>query len=194
MLPTQGGVNVSLGSHLGSGLLSASVNLSVGLVLVLALRVLELLRSNRPVRAVLRYAPPAIRVQPDPESPVNDVSLPRPSLSWAVLAGPGVIGAVVVLSTILLIAQLGFAIFFVTNVSSSMVTSVLVDHTGFLGTLQKRIGVWSAVGVALTVVGAVLYTSAGYSAASNPALTPLAVLPGMPLIRLPSPVVHDHRV
>jgi uncharacterized membrane protein YdcZ (DUF606 family) len=41
---------------------------------------------------------------------------------------PGCIGGVVVASTVLLIAELGFSLFFVVAVSSSMVTSVLLDY------------------------------------------------------------------
>ena len=49
----------------------------------------------------------------------------------------------------LLLPQLGFALFFVTNVSASMITSVIVDHTGFMGTPQKRVGRWSGAGIVI---------------------------------------------
>ena len=168
LLPTQGGVNVALGNHLGSGLLSGCVNLVVGLGVVLALRVAELARQRRPPTAVLQYV----------THRHADGSTHQTPVKAGLLVGVGAMGAVIVLSTVLLIANLGFSLFFVTNVSASMVTSVVVDHTGFMGTTQKRVGLWSAVGLAMTVAGALLFTSSGYTSAPMPALTPLAIGPG----------------
>ena len=68
----------------------------------------------------------------------------------------------------LLLPQLGFALFFVTNVSASMITSVIVDHTGFMGTPQKRVGRWSGAGLAMTVTGALLFSSSGLRYVARP--------------------------
>ena len=49
--------------------------------------------------------------------------------------------------------QLGFALFFVIVVASSMVASVVIDNIGFLGAPVIRTNKWTVVALLVTVAG-----------------------------------------
>ncbi len=58
--------------------------------------------------------------------------------------------------------QLGFALFFVIVVASSMVASVVVDNVGFLGAPVIKTNKWTVLALLVTVAGA--FPPAGPSA------------------------------
>ena len=49
--------------------------------------------------------------------------------------------------------QLGFALFFVIVVAASMVASVLVDNTGFLGSPVVKANKWTILALMVTITG-----------------------------------------
>ena len=93
VFPTQGGLNVTLGTHLGSQLLSGTINLVVASLAVALLRAAELLRQRRPLSAMFKYV-----VQSDDVGTTNEqssaTSTQLPPLHWSYFVVPGVIGAI----------------------------------------------------------------------------------------------------
>lgn len=81
--------------------------------------------------------------------------------------------------------QLGFALFFVIVVASSMVASVVIDNIGFLGAPVIRTNKWTVVALLVTVAGGCrregeLRLCVCFAAADEPALV---------VQRVPFPVV-----
>ena len=73
---------------------------------------------------------------------------------WAWLGGA--MGAVYVLSVIFLADRLGAAVFTGLTVTAAIVTSVLLDHFGWVGFQQHVAGLWRIVGCLLMVGGLAL--------------------------------------
>ena len=68
----------------------------------------------------------------------------------------GALGAIYVLSMILIAGRVGAAAFTGLTVTSAIVTSILLDHFGWLGFDVQTAGLWRLLGGALMIVGLVL--------------------------------------
>ncbi|AWN48910.1 hypothetical protein DK419_23280 [Methylobacterium terrae] len=73
---------------------------------------------------------------------------------WAWLGGA--MGGAYVLAMIVLAGRLGAAVFTGLTVSAGLVTSVLLDHYGWVGFAQHAAGPWRVLGCGLMVAGVAL--------------------------------------
>lgn len=73
---------------------------------------------------------------------------------WALLGG--VMGASYVLATIFLAERLGAAVFTGITVTAAIITSVVLDHFGWVGFAQHSADPWRILGCALMIGGLVL--------------------------------------
>lgn len=73
---------------------------------------------------------------------------------WAWLGG--VMGASYVLATIFLAERLGAAVFTGITVTAAIVTSVVLDHFGWVGFARHSADAWRILGCALMIAGLVL--------------------------------------
>ena len=76
-------------------------------------------------------------------------------ITWWAWSG-GLFGAVFIASAILLVPRLGAAAFIALLVAGQMVTSVLLDHFGWLGLAQRPVDLPRLAGILLLVGGVVL--------------------------------------
>jgi transporter family-2 protein len=68
----------------------------------------------------------------------------------------GVLGAIYVLSMILIAGRVGAAAFTGLTVTAAIVTSMLLDHYGWLGFDVHAVGLWRLLGGGLMIAGLVL--------------------------------------
>ena len=68
----------------------------------------------------------------------------------------GVLGAIYVLSMILIAGRVGAAAFTGLTVTAAIVTSMLLDHYGWLGFDVHAVGLWRLIGGGLMIAGLVL--------------------------------------
>lgn len=73
---------------------------------------------------------------------------------WAWLGG--VMGGAYVLAVILLAGRLGAAVFTGLTVTAGLITSVLLDHYGWVGFTQHPAGLWRILGCGLMIAGVAL--------------------------------------
>lgn len=133
----QARANGGLAAHIGSGLLAALVNFTVGLALI-AVVVMFSARARRGVVLILRA--------------VRENTMP-----WWVLAG-GVFGAFLVVTQATSVPVIGVALFSIGVIAGQTVNSLIVDRFGLGTTAPVPITgrrVLGAVGAALAVVVAV---------------------------------------
>jgi bacterial/archaeal transporter family-2 protein len=128
VLITQVGVNSTLRASLGSPVVAALLSFIVGSVALLAFILLT--RAPWPGRAQLLAAP-----------------------AWSWLGG--VLGAFYVVSTVIAGPRLGAAAFLALVVLGQLMTSLLLDHFGWLGFTQHSLTPLRVVG-ALLLFGGVL--------------------------------------
>lgn len=129
VLPVQSGVNAQLRSQIGSPLLAAFVSFAVGTIALLALNLA--FRTPLPAGATVRTLP------------------------WWYWIG-GLLGAVSVFSAILLAPRLGAATLIAAIVCGQMVTSLLLDHFGWVGYAQQSITPARLLGALCIIAGVVL--------------------------------------
>ncbi|ADL12726.1 DMT family transporter [Acetohalobium arabaticum] len=77
---------------------------------------------------------------------------------WWIWIG-GVLGAIYVFSTIFLAPKLGATVLISLIITGQLITSLILDHYGFLGFPQQAINPWRILGVILLIIGAVLIRS-----------------------------------
>lgn len=129
LLPLQAGINATLRTHLEHPLRAASFNFLVGLtVLVAALLVSG--NASLPSGA-FRSAPP-----------------------WAFFGG--LIGATVVLGSLVIAPKLGGALLFAAIVAGQLSSGLLIDHFGLVGYPRSPITLGRIGGVLLVFAGVVL--------------------------------------
>ena len=86
----------------------------------------------------------------------HPVSVDRVSSApWWVWTG-GIIGALYVIASLALISKLGAAFLFALLVVGQMLSSVVIDHYGWLGVPVHAVNPWRVLGAAFLVVGVVL--------------------------------------
>jgi transporter family-2 protein len=84
------------------------------------------------------------------------VSMERVSSApWWVWTG-GIIGAIYVAASLVLISKLGAAFLFALLVVGQMLSSIIVDHYGWLGVPIHTVNPWRVLGAAFLVAGVVL--------------------------------------
>ena len=92
-------------------------------------------------------------------APFMGMGLPSPdkvaSVPWWAWFG-GALGALYVLSMILIAGRVGAAAFTGLTVTSAIVTSILLDHYGWLGFDVHAAGMWRLLGGAVMIAGLVL--------------------------------------
>jgi len=129
VLAVQVGVNVQLRNSLGDPITSTFTSFVVGAVGLL-------------VYAIVTRAPWP-----------NAASLSQvPTWQWA----GGLLGAVYVVSTILVGPRLGAATLLSLVVAGQMIAAMVLDHHGWLGFAQHAINVWRIAGALLLIAGTVL--------------------------------------
>jgi transporter family-2 protein len=74
---------------------------------------------------------------------------------WWVWTG-GIIGAIYVAASLVLISKLGAAFLFALLVVGQMLSSIIVDHYGWLGVPIHTVNPWRVLGAAFLVAGVVL--------------------------------------
>ena len=132
LLPLQPAINKQLRDHVGSPWLAALVSFTVGTVLLAAaVAAFVLWREGLPAAAEVRAAP------------------------WWAWFG-GLIGAVFVTSSIVLVPHLGVVLLVGAVLFGQLLSSVLIDHFGLVGMQQQRLTWGRAAGVLLLLAGVVL--------------------------------------
>lgn len=129
LLPLQPAINKELKYHVGSHWSAALVSFLVGtLLLVLMMLVMR------------------------PGLPSADSLIKAPWWAWL----GGTIGAVFVTSSIVLVPKLGVVLLVGAVVFGQMISSVTIDHFGWVGMKREPISVLRVLGVALLLTGVVL--------------------------------------
>ena len=75
-----------------------------------------------------------------------------PAWQW----GGGLLGAVYVVSTILVGPRLGAATLLSLVVAGQMIAAMVLDHHGWLGFAQHSVNLWRVIGAGLLIAGTVL--------------------------------------
>jgi transporter family-2 protein len=92
-------------------------------------------------------------------APFMGLAVPTPervaSVPWWGWLG-GALGAIYVLSMILIAGRVGAAAFTGLTVTSAIISSILLDHYGWLGFDVHAAGIWRLLGGAVMIVGLVL--------------------------------------
>jgi bacterial/archaeal transporter family-2 protein len=92
-------------------------------------------------------------------APIMGLAVPSPekvaAVPWWGWLG-GALGAIYVLCMILIAGQVGAAAFTGLTVTSAIVTSILLDHYGWLGFDVHAAGLWRLLGGGLMIVGLAL--------------------------------------
>lgn len=129
MMPTQAAVNSKLATYVQSPVMAAFISFAVGTVALLA----YLLASGFPLSniAAAKNAPPEVWVG-------------------------GLLGACFVTAAAGLVPRLGVALTFGLFIAGQMITTLPIDHFGFLGVPVKAINLPRLLGVVLVVIGVAL--------------------------------------
>lgn len=132
LLPMQPAINKQLRDHVGSPWLASLVSFSVGTVaLATAVLLFVVLRGGLPQLADVKAAP------------------------WWAWVG-GLIGAVFVTASIVLVPKLGVVLLVGAVLCGQLVSSVAIDHFGWVGMEQQRVNPGRVAGVALLLAGVLM--------------------------------------
>jgi len=129
LLPVQAGVNAELRRHAAHPLQAAGVNMLLGAVVILLIMIF--LRVPIPGRAVFVSAP------------------------WWAFVG-GLIGATMVFSSLFAAPRLGAAVLIAVLVCGQLISSVIIDHTGFVGYPERAVSIPRLAGVFFLISGVLL--------------------------------------
>ena len=129
MAPLQAATNNRLAIVLGSPVLSALVSFVIGTLTLL----IYIVASGTPLSnlGLMKEAPP---------------------VAWI----GGVLGAIFVTATVLLLPRLGVAMTFSLVIAGQMLITLVIDHFGLLGVPVKEISLARILGVMLIVAGSIL--------------------------------------
>lgn len=128
-LPLQVGVNSKLADAVGSPILSAFLSFCVGTISLLA----YILITGQPL--------------------TNAVNAKNASpIAWI----GGVLGAVYVAASIILLPKLGVAMTLTLIIAGQLLMGIIMDHYGLLGVPVKAISLGRLVGVVLVLLGVLL--------------------------------------
>ena len=75
-----------------------------------------------------------------------------PSYAWL----GGLVGAFYIISTIVASPKIGLAMFLALVIGGQLIMSLIIDHFGLLGMVQKTITWWKGLGLLLILVGVFL--------------------------------------
>jgi bacterial/archaeal transporter family-2 protein len=127
--PTQAGINAQLRLFTEDPVLAAFISFAVGTLALLSYALS--LQISWPSVQVLTHIP-----------------------LW--LWTGGLLGAFLVVVTVILAPKLGAATMLALLVAGQMATSLLLDHYGLIGYQQHPMNIWRVVGVAFLVIGVIL--------------------------------------
>lgn len=129
LLPVQAGVNVQLRAGVGHPMVAATLSFAVGTLALLAVSLI--MRPGVPAAAAVARLP------------------------WWAWTG-GLLGALYIVSTIVLAPRLGAATLLAAIVAGQMLASLILDHFGMLGFPIQPVTPVRVAGVVLIVAGVVL--------------------------------------
>jgi transporter family-2 protein len=129
MMPTQAAINNKLADYVHSPILSAFISFAVGTVALF----LYILATG---------------------IPLGNLSLAKnaPLIAWI----GGILGAIFVASTIILVPRIGVALTFSLVIAGQMLVTLIIDHFGWLGVPEKPINLIRVTGAALITIGVIL--------------------------------------
>jgi transporter family-2 protein len=86
--------------------------------------------------------------------PLGNLPLARnaPLVAWI----GGILGAIFVASTIILVPRIGVALTFSLIIAGQMLVTLIIDHFGWLGVPEKPINLFRVTGAALITIGVIL--------------------------------------
>lgn len=143
LLPLQPAINKQLRDHVGSPYLAALISFTVGTVVLVAITLIVVGKSGIPTMEALRAAP------------------------WWSWVG-GLIGAIFVTSSIVLVPKLGVVLLVGAVVCGQMLSSVTIDHFGLVGMQVQKLNPGRLFGVLLLIAGLVLIQMSTPRAAEPP--------------------------
>lgn len=129
MVPAQAGINAELRRHLGSPIVVSAISFVIGLVLLIGASAAT--RAEVPSLAKLSSAP-----------------------WWSYLGGA--MGAAFVLTGVVAAPRLGAALLVASMVAGQLIGSVVIDHFGWLGFIERPITLARIAGVLLLAGGVFL--------------------------------------
>ena len=129
VLPIQAAINSRLAKTAGSPVVAAFISFAVGTVVLIAyLAITRNLNFNW------------IQTQPSP---------------WWIWVG-GILGTFFVAGIVILLPKLGVALAFSLVIAGQMITAIIFDHFGWLGTSIREISLGRITGALLLIAGVVL--------------------------------------
>ncbi len=129
MMPTQAAINNKLAVNVNSPILAAFISFIVGTIGLF----IYILATGIPLGNMI--------------SAKN-----APAIAWT----GGILGAIFVASTVILVPRLGVALTFSLIIAGQMLVTLVIDHFGFLGVPVKEISVIRVLGATLITIGVVL--------------------------------------
>ena len=126
---TQAGINSQLRSWTNDPVLAAMISFAVGTAALLSY--VLLLRIPWPAAKTLYYSP------------------------WWIWTG-GLLGAFLVVVTIILVPELGAATMMAIMISGQMIAGVILDHYGLVGYEEHPANIWRCLGAVFVVAGVVM--------------------------------------
>jgi bacterial/archaeal transporter family-2 protein len=127
--PTQAGINAQLGAVTGDSAVAAAISFIVGAV------------------GLSVY----VTISGAPLPPMKSLM----GIPWWMWTG-GILGAILVFASIILVPKLGAATTLGLIVAGQMITSLALDHFGWVGYEEHPINIWRILGVAMLLGGVVL--------------------------------------
>ncbi len=129
MMPTQAAINNKLAVSVESPILSAFISFVVGTVALF----LYILATGIPLGNIFAAKNTSV-------------------IAWT----GGLLGAVFVASTIILVPRLGVALTFSLVIAGQMLVTLVIDHYGLLGVPVKEVNLMRVVGVTFITIGVIL--------------------------------------
>ena len=129
MMPTQAAINNKLADSVNSPILSAFISFAVGTVALF----LYILATGIPLGNLF-------------------LAKNAPLIAWI----GGILGAIFVASTIILVPRIGVALTFSLIIAGQMLVTLIIDHFGVLGVPEKPINLMRVLGATLITIGVVL--------------------------------------
>jgi transporter family-2 protein len=129
MMPTQAAVNTKMSTYVQSPVLAAFISFAVGTVALL----IYLLVTGVPLSQLA-------------------LAKSAPAISWI----GGLLGAFFVAAVVVVVPHLGVALTFSLLIMGQMLTTIPIDHSGFLGVPVREINLPRILGVVFVIIGVIL--------------------------------------
>lgn len=128
-MPTQAAINNKLAIYVESPILSAFISFAIGTLALF----LYIVATGIPLGNLFN-------------------AKNAPVIAWT----GGILGAIFVASTVILVPRIGVALTFSLIIGGQMLITLVIDHYGFLGVPEKPISLLRVLGVTLITIGVVL--------------------------------------